>query len=98
LETFLITFAFVGVVTGTAVGALAGWRQWQPLKAFAVALAILVIAALVFDLANQLDFESLFGAILLGPLAAFLPTAAGFVVGRQFMRKSSMAHPDDSRP
>lgn len=89
LESFLITFAFVGVVAGTVVGALAGWRQWQPVMAFAAALAIVVIAALVFDLANQLDFESLFGAILLAPLIGFLPTAAGFVVGRQFMRKNS---------
>ena len=83
LEAFFIAFAFVGVAIGTVVGAASAWRAWRPLPAFFVALALSVAASLAGDLASRFNFEAMLGAVLLAPLVAFLPTAAGFVVGRR---------------
>ena len=87
LEAFLLTYAFLGVVIGTAAGAAAAWFSWPPLRCFAVSLVAAVTAGMVLDLAAALDVEGALAAILLAPLVAALPVGAGFVVGHRFVRQ-----------
>ena len=85
LEFFLITFAFVGAVLGTAVGALSAWRRWHSVKALVAAIILAAAIALAPDLLNRSDFGSMVGALLLAPLVAVLATGSGFAVGRGFV-------------
>lgn len=79
------------MVIGTVAGAASAWRDWHPVKALVAALALFLVAALTQDLGIRFDFESVLGAVLVGPLVGFLPTAAGFVVGRQFVLRMTRA-------
>ena len=81
-EFFLIAFAFVAVVLGTAVGALSAWRQWRAGRAFVAAVALAAAVILAADLVKRSDFGSMVGALLLAPLVAVLAAGSGFVVGR----------------
>ena len=87
-EAFLVTFAFIGAVLGTAVGALSAWRDWPPVRAFGLVLALFLIAALVPDF-HQFDVHALVGTFLIAPLVSVLSTGAGFIVGRRFVARIS---------
>jgi hypothetical protein len=99
LEFFLITLAFVGVVAGTAVGALSAWRRWHSAKALVAAIILSAAIALVPDLLSRSDFGSMVGALLLAPLVAVLATGSGFVVGRGAVLRllGSRQRPDEEK-
>lgn len=98
-EFFLIAFAFVAVVLGTAVGALSAWRQWRAGRAFVAAVALAAAVILAADLVKRSDFGSMVGALLLAPLVAVLATGSGFVVGRGVVLRllGSRQRPDEEK-
>lgn len=79
----LVTFSLLGLLIGTIAGALAAWRHWPMLPAFVVALLVDLAALWAPEFGTMLDFGDLVSAVVIAPLLAVLPTAAGFVAGRR---------------
>jgi hypothetical protein len=99
LEFLLITLAFVGVLAGTALGALSAWRRWRAGRAYVVAVALAAAVVVAADLVKSSDFESMVGALLLAPLVAVFATGSGFVVGRGAVLRlvGSRQRPDEEK-
>jgi len=84
-ETFLATFALVGVALGAAGGAVSALAGWSPGRCFGAALALYVVALAVPDLSQVLGPGDIVAAIAIGPLLVFVPPAAGFVAARRIL-------------
>ncbi len=83
MGAFLVTFSLLGLLIGTLGGIVSRLIHWHPAKTFLASLAVFLAALSVPETSNLLSFGDSLAAIVLAPLLLFLPTAAGFTVGRK---------------
>lgn len=84
-ESFLVTFALVGLALGAAGGALAAFARKRTGLCFAAALAAHATAIALSDPAQALGTVERIAAIVIAPLLVFVPPAAGFVAVQRLL-------------
>jgi hypothetical protein len=79
----LVTFGLLGLLIGSVAGALTHLLRWNPVRTFLIALGVMLAALAVPELGNLLEFEDTLLTVVLAPLIAVVPVAAGFTAGRK---------------
>jgi hypothetical protein len=83
MGALLLDAALIGAAIGAAAGALSAPRGISPAKSFAAALVLDLAAIAARDPLAGLEAGEVLAAIVIAPLALFVPPAAGFLAARR---------------